>query len=336
MPEMNSAVSQPVGVSGSFERALREGRFVTTAEVTPPVSTDRAELLAKALPLRGLADGVNVTDGAGARAHMSSIAAAYILQENGIEPIMQFTCRDRNRIAIQNDLLGAAALDLRNLLVLRGDDPKQGDQPDAKPVFDLETKTLLQTAVSIRDRHELPHGRKVTGQAHYFLGAAEAPVDPKPDWQPVGLKIKIESGAQFAQTQFCMDIGVVRRYMERLHEAGVSDDFYFIIGIAPMKSAKSGRWMKKNLFGTIIPDEMIDRMEQAADPVKEGQKICIDYMQQLAEVPGIAGVHIMAPNNDESIPEVISGFGRRQRAVRAKSPAASAKSEPDVTYLGSQ
>jgi methylenetetrahydrofolate reductase (NADPH) len=335
---MNSPGSKPLGISGSFERTLRDGRFVTTAEVTPPVSTDRAELLEKALPLRGLADGVNVTDGAGARAHMSSIAAAFILQESGIEPIMQFTCRDRNRIAIQNDLLGAAALDLRNLLVLRGDDPKQGDQPDAKPVFDLETKTLLQTAVSIRDRHELPHGRKVTGQAHYFLGAAEAPVDPKPDWQPVGLKIKIEAGAQFAQTQFCMDLGVVRRYMQGLNEAGIPDDFYFIIGIAPMKSAKSGRWMKKNLFGTIIPDELIDRMEQASDPVKEGQKICIEYMQQLAEVPGIAGVHIMAPNNEESIPDVISGFGRRNRAVRAKSALApaSASSDPGVSYLGSE
>jgi methylenetetrahydrofolate reductase (NADPH) len=320
---MNKPVSASESISGSFERALRTGRFVTTAEVTPPVSTDRAELLAKALPMRGLADGVNVTDGAGARAHMSSIAAAYILQENGIEPIMQFTCRDRNRIAIQNDLLGAAALDLRNLLVLRGDDPKQGDQPDAKPVFDLETKTLLQTAVSIRDKGELPHGRKVTGKANYFLGCAEAPTDPKPDWQPTGLKTKIEAGAQFAQTQFCMDIGVVRRYMQRLHEAGVPDDFYFIIGIAPMKSAKSGRWMKKNLFGTIIPEEMIDRMEKAEDPVKEGQRICIEYMEQLSEVPGVAGVHIMAPNNDESIPEVISGFGRRNRAVRGASSSAS-------------
>lgn len=331
---MNKPVSQSSTVSGSFKRALEEGYFVTTAEVTPPVSTDRNDLLAKALQLRGLADGVNVTDGAGARAHMSSIAAAYILQENGIEPIMQFTCRDRNRIAIQNDLLGAAALDLRNLLVLRGDDPKQGDQPDAKPVFDLDSKSLLETAVSIRDQHQLPHGRKVSGQAQYFLGCAEAPVDPKPDWQPVGLKVKIQAGAQFAQTQFCMDIGVVRRYMQRLHEAGVPDDFYFIIGIAPMKSGKSGRWMKNNLFGTIIPDEMIERMEKAEDPVREGQQICIEFMQQLAEVPGVAGVHIMAPNNDESIPAVISGFGRHKRAVRAAGQAQKSESG-GFTYLGS-
>jgi methylenetetrahydrofolate reductase (NADPH) len=245
---MNKPVTNEAAVGGQFEAALRSGRFVATAEVTPPVSTERNDLLAKGLPLRGLADAVNVTDGAGARAHMSSIAAAYILQENGIEPIMQFTCRDRNRIAIQNDLLGAAALGLRNLLVLRGDDPKQGDQPDAKPVFDLESKTLLQTAVSIRDRHELPHGRKVAGQAAYFLGAAEAPVDPKPDWQPAGLRGKIEAGAQFAQTQFCMDVGVVKRFTQRLHEAGIPEDFYLLIGIAPLRSAKSGRWMKQSVW----------------------------------------------------------------------------------------
>ena len=194
-------------MASNLQARLSAGDFVVTAEITPPVSTDPAEFLSRALPLKGLATAVNVTDGAGAKVHLSSLAAAHFLVQNGIEPIMQFTCRDRNRIAIQNDLLGAAALDLRNLLVLRGDDPKQGDQPDAKPVFDLETKTLLQTAVSIRDKGELPHGRKVTGKANYFLGCAEAPTDPKPDWQPAGLKTKIEAGAQFAQTQFSEAVG---------------------------------------------------------------------------------------------------------------------------------
>jgi methylenetetrahydrofolate reductase (NADPH) len=324
---------EPV-VPNEFERALREGRFVATAEVTPPVSCERADLLHKALPLRGLADAVNVTDGAGARAHMGALAAASILKENGIEPILQFTCRDRNRIALQSDLLAATTLGLHNLLILRGDDPTQGDQPDAKPVFDLETRTLLQTAVSIRDRGELPHGRKVGGKAHFFLGAAEAPIDPKPDWQPAGLKAKIAAGAQFAQTQFCMDIGVVRRYMRRLHDAGVPDDFHFLIGIAPMRSAKSGRWMKKHLFGTIIPDELIERMEEATDPVKEGQRICIEYMQQLIEIAGVAGVHIMAPNNEEAIPDVISAFGRRYRRQRAIVSDARQLESNELGHLG--
>ena len=189
---MNKPIIGEAGVSGHLERSLRSGRFVMTAEVTPPVSSSRDELLAKAMPLRGLADAVNVTDGAGARAHLGSLTSALMLQESGIEPIVQFTCRDRNRIALQSDLLSVAALNIRNILVLRGDDPKQGDQPDAKPVFDLESRTLLETAVSIRDRGMLPHGRKVGGKAHYFLGAAEAPVDPKPDWKPSGLQAKIE------------------------------------------------------------------------------------------------------------------------------------------------
>lgn len=330
---MNKPVASEVGIGGHFERSLRSGRFVMTAEVTPPVSSDRAELLAKAMPLRGLADAVNVTDGAGARAHLGSLASALMLQENGVEPIVQFTCRDRNRIALQSDLLSAAAFNIRNILVLRGDDPKQGDQPDAKPVFDLESRTLLETAVSIRDRGMLPHGRKVGGKAHFFLGAAEAPVDPKPDWKPAGLQAKIASGAQFAQTQFCMDVGVVTRYTQRLADAGIPDDFYLLIGIAPLRSAKSGRWMKHNLFGTIIPDEMIDRMEKANDPMKEGRRIAVELMEAFAEIPGVAGVHIMAPNHEEAIPEVISTFGRRQRATRGRS-APLAPAVGQFSYLG--
>jgi methylenetetrahydrofolate reductase (NADPH) len=332
---MNKPVATEAAISGQFEAALRSGRFVTTAEVTPPVSTERVDLLAKAMPLRGLADAVNVTDGAGARAHLGSLTSAFILQENGIEPIVQFTCRDRNRIALQSDLLSAAALNIRNILILRGDDPKQGDQPEAKPVFDLESRTLLETAVSIRDRGEFPHGRKIAGKAQFFLGAAEAPVDPKPDWKPKGLQAKIASGAQFAQTQFCMDVGVIERFTRRLADEGIPDDFYLIVGIAPLRSAKSGRWMKHNLFGTIIPDQIIDRMERATDQMKEGRKIAIEIMEAFVEIPGVAGVHIMAPNHEEAIPEVISAFGRRQRARRVKSaPIAPNSADADFGYLG--
>ena len=330
---MNKPTAIGESVGGRFESALRAGRFVMTAEVTPPVSTDLNDLLAKAMPLRGLADAVNVTDGAGARAHLGSLTAALTLQQNGIEPIVQFTCRDRNRIALQSDLLSAAALDLRNILILRGDDPKQGDQPDAKPVFDLESRTLLETAVSIRDRGEFPHGRKVAGKAHYFLGAAEAPTDPAPDWKPKGLQAKIAAGAQFAQTQFCMDVGVIERYTRRLADEGIPEDFYLIAGIAPLRSAKSARWMKHNLFGTIIPDETVERMEKSSDASAEGRKIAIELMQAFAEIPGVAGVHIMAPNHEEAIPEVISTFGRRQRATRSK-PQAQAASVAEFGYLG--
>jgi methylenetetrahydrofolate reductase (NADPH) len=289
----------------TLQKKLTAKRFVITAEVTPPVSFDRADLIAKALPLKGLADAVNLTDGAGARPHLSAVMAAALLAQEGIEPILQFTCRDRNRIALQSDLIAAAAASVRNLLVLRGDDPSAGDQPDAKPVFDLDARQLLDTARRLRDSNELPSGRKVAGKAEFFLGGADSPIDPPAGWEPKGLLAKIDAGAQFVQTQFCMDVGVVRRYLARLAEHGIVDKLSFLIGIAPLRSAKSAIWMKEKLFGTIIPDAIVARMERATDPVTEGRAICVDLIAELCDIPGVAGVHIMAPNNDVAVPEVI-------------------------------
>jgi methylenetetrahydrofolate reductase (NADPH) len=292
--------------ASGLEKAIASGRFVLTAEVTPPVSCDRNDLLAKALPLKGLADAVNVTDGAGARAHLGAQAAATILLANDIEPVLQLTCRDRNRLALQSDLLGAAALGLRNLLVLRGDDPTAGDQPDAKPVFDLDSGALIQTAVGIRDRGELPSGRKVIGKADFFIGAADMPIDPPAGWTPKSLQGKFAAGAQFAQTQFCMDIEVVRRYMARLAEHGLTERIAILIGVVPLKSGRSARWIKEHLYGAIIPDDIVERLEYAGDAAGEGRQICVDFIEQLATVPGVAGAHVMAPNNEAAIPDVIA------------------------------
>ena len=289
----------------TLQDKLRAGRFVMTAEVTPPVTADRGELLAKALPLKGLADAVNITDGAGARPHLGAVISAAMLVEQGIEPILQLTCRDRNRIALQSDLLSAGAAGIRNLLMLRGDDPSAGDQPEAKPVFDLDPRSLLDTARRLRDTGELPTGRKITGRADFFLGSADNPIDPPPGWKPAGLQAKIAAGAQFVQTQFCMDAGVVRRYMARLSEHGVTDKLSFLIGIVPLRSAKSARWIKEKLFGAVIPDAIIERMERASDPAAEGRRICIDIVRELAEVPHVAGVHIMAPGNEATVPDII-------------------------------
>jgi methylenetetrahydrofolate reductase (NADPH) len=290
----------------SLKDKLAAKRFVITAEITPPVSASRDELLTKALPLKGLADAVNVTDGAGARPHLGAVTAAAMLVEQGIEPVLQLTCRDRNRIALQSDLLGAAASGVRNLLVLRGDEPSAGDQPDAKAVFDLDPRELLATARLLRDAGELPSGRKITGQADFFLGAADNPIDPPPGWAPKGLQAKIDAGAQFVQTQFCMDAGVVRRYMARLTEHDIAGKLSLIIGIVPLRSAKSARWIKHKLFGATIPDAIVERMERAADPAAEGRRICLDLVAELAEMPHVAGVHIMAPGNDAVVPEIIA------------------------------
>ena len=290
----------------SLQARLSSGRFVMTAEVVPPISCDPRDLLHKAAPLKGLADAVNVTDGAGARAHMGALAAAAILLNAGLEPILQLTCRDRNRIGLQGDLMGASALGIRNLLILTGDKPSAGDQPDATAVFDLDSKTLSQTAHMIGSEGKLPTGTKVAGALPFLIGAADMPIDPKPDWQPTGLKGKIAVGARFAQTQFCMDAGVLRRYMARLTEAGVLPGLAMLIGVNPLRSAKSAHWMRNHLFGTIIPDAMIERMDKAADPTAEGRRICVEYIEEIAEIPGVAGVHIMAPGNDAAVPDVIA------------------------------
>lgn len=284
---------------------LEAGKFVITAEITPPASSDIEDLLEKALPLRDVADAVNVTDGAGARVHLDAPIAAMTLLQNGIEPILQMTCRDRNRIALQSALLGAAALGIQNVLMLRGDDPSKGDQPEAKPVFDLDSVGLVRTAVAIRDRSELPNGRKLRGRSDFFVGVGDTPVDPPPGWLPKGLQAKVAAGAQFIQTQFCMDPEVVARYARCLADAGVTKRAFLLIGVAPLASARSARWIRDHLYGSIIPESIIDRMDAAADPKAEGRRICVELLEELAEIPGVAGAHVMAPLNESAIVDVI-------------------------------
>jgi methylenetetrahydrofolate reductase (NADPH) len=297
----------------NLQARLESGGFVVTAEITPPVSTDPAEFLSRAMPLKGLVTAVNVTDGAGAKVHLSSLAAAHFLVQNGIEPIFQMTCRDRNRLALQGDILGAEALGIRNMLMLAGDDPKAGDQPDAKPVFDLDSKALLAMADGMRRTGRLPSGTPIAGRLDIVLGAADVPIDPPPGWEPKSLRAKIEAGADFVQTQFCMDVRVVRRYAARLLEAGLRVPI--LIGVAPIPSARSARWMREKLFGTLIPDTIVERLEKAADPKREGRRICVEILRELAETPGVAGAHVMAPMNFAEIPAVIedSGVTRRKR-----------------------
>jgi methylenetetrahydrofolate reductase (NADPH) len=296
------------GDSGGFETKLRAHQFVITAEVSPPLSSDPEHLLQRTMPLAGLADAVNITDGASARAQMSALAAAAILVRHGVEPILQLTCRDRNRIALQGDLLGAAALGVRDLLILTGDDPRAGDQPETKPVFDLDSRKLIETAVAIRDRRELPTGRRIAGHADFFVGVADIPLDPPAGWAPVSLQNKIAAGAQFAQTQFCMDAGIARRYLARLAEAGATERLFVLIGIAPLPSARSALWIREHLPGSIIPDGLVDRLARATDPKAEGKRICLELLHELVQIPAASGAHIMAPHNHSAIAEVIAEF----------------------------
>jgi methylenetetrahydrofolate reductase (NADPH) len=290
----------------NLEEKVRSGRFVITAEIVPPLSAAPAKLLAEAELLKGKVDAINVTDAAAGKTSMSSFGAAAILAANGYEPILQVTCRDRNRIALAGDLISAAAQGIRNLLILKGDDPKGGDQPDAKPVFDLESGQLLALARDLRDKGELPSGRKVEPAPRFFLGAADVPRRPDANWKPGPLLAKIEAGAGFAQTQFGFDLDVVRAYIGRLRDEGITDKLGVIIGVGPIRSAKSARWMNENLFGVHVPDATIQRLEGAKDQAAEGRAICAELIAGLRDIRGVAGAHVMAPaQGPEAIAQVL-------------------------------
>ena len=296
------------GSGGGLAAVLRRGDFALTAETSPPDSADPARVLERVGVLKGLADAVNVTDGAGARAHMSAMACAAILARDGIEPVLQFTVRDRNRLALQGDLLGAAALGVPNILCLYGDDPTAGDQPDAKGVYDLDTRDLLNTARVMRDG-AFPGGRSISPPPGLFIGAADAPRPVDKNWNPDGLFAKIDSGADFFQTQYCFDMDVLRSYMARLADQGVTERAYFLIGIGPLASAKSARWMNDKLFGVHIPEALIARLDGAQDQRAEGRAICTELLQELQHIDGVSGAHLMVPGGEASVARVIEDSG---------------------------
>jgi methylenetetrahydrofolate reductase (NADH) len=293
-----------------LETKIGAGQFVITAEIVPPLSAGGSKLLAEAALLAGKVDAINVTDAAAGRTTMSSFAAAAILAANGHEPILQVTCRDRNRIALAGDLIGAAAQGVQNLLILKGDDPKGGDQPDAKPVFDYESSQLLSVARDLRDLGTLPSGRQVDPPPQFFIGGADVPRRPDANWKAAPLLAKIEAGADFVQTQFCFDLDVARAYIERLRQEGIIERLAVIIGVGPIRSAKSARWMNDNLFGVHVPPATIERLEAAADQAAEGRRICAELIRGLREIPGVAGAHVMAPaQGPEAIAQVLQSLG---------------------------
>lgn len=293
-----------------LSQKIKDGQFAITAELVPPASADKSQLLAEAEHLRGLVDAVNVTDGAGATTTMSSYSAAALLAGAGFEPVLQVTCRDRNRIALTADLLGAAAQGIENLLVLMGDDPAKGDQPEAKPVFDLDSRQVMALARSLRDDGVLPSGKALLSAPQFFVGGADMPIDPPADWQPTSLQGKIDNGAQFTQTQFCYEPEVARRFIGRLREEGITEKVGVLLGIGPILSVRSANWMNENLYGVTIPEATIKRLEGADDVKAEGRKLCAELIQQYREIPGLAGVHIMAPaQKADAVAEAINLAG---------------------------
>jgi methylenetetrahydrofolate reductase (NADPH) len=240
---------------------------------------------------------------------MSSLAAAIHVKQLGVDPILQMTCRDRNRIAIQSDLLGAAAFGIANVLVLSGDGIESGDDPDAKAVFDLDARELLKAVNSMTANGATLSGSELSGKTSFFAGAVDIPVEPGDTWSPLPLRSKAKAGAKFVQTQFCFDIDLLTRYIDRLRDEGLTENLYFLVGLGPLRSADGARWMRKNLQGTIIPEGVVRRLEAARDPRHEGVAICAELIQQAREINGVAGVHLMAPGQHQAIVEAVKLAG---------------------------
>ena len=293
----------------TLEKILNSGDFTITAEISPPLSAGPTELEAKIDLLKGSVHAINITDNPGATAHISSLAGSVIVLNKGIDPILQMTCRDRNRLAIQSELMGASALGIRNVLALSGDPIRVGNQPDAKAVFDINSKTLLSIIEDMNSKGQTMAGRELLTKAEFFPGAAAIVHDPEIDWDPKKLSNKAKAGAKFIQTQFCFDVELLTRYMNRIVESGLSEQLYFIIGLGPLKSDKSAKWMKDKLFGTVMPESIVSRMAQATDQVREGIDICAELIDQFREIPGVHGVHLMAPRNLSAIAPTVARAG---------------------------
>ena len=286
-----------------LQQKLLDKVFVYTAETTPPDASDKETLLKNVMPLKGVADAVNVTDSPGAKVHMSSLTASIILAQNDIDPILQLTVRDRNRLALQGDLVGASALGVNNILCLGGDDPKNGDQPETKIVNDIDSLTLVSTANMMRKEKKFPSGRTIDPSPKLFIGGAEVPTQGKPN--PDKILNKINSGVDFFQTQYVFDAKVLSEYMKVLGDEGILEKTNFIIGIGPFASAKSAKWMNENLFGVDVPEQIIKRLEGAKDQKEESKKICIELIDNFRNIQGVKGVHLMGHRKEEVISEII-------------------------------
>jgi len=314
-----------------LERVLRSGRFAVTAELNPPDSADPEAVYERALVLATVCDAINATDASGANVHMSSVGVCALLTRAGYEPVMQVSCRDRNRIAIQGDLLGAAAMGVRNLLCLTGDGVQAGDQPEAKPVFDLDSVTLLRTARMLRDQGQFLGGRKLEARPHFFLGAAANPFAPPYEFRAAHLAKKVEAGAEFIQTQFCFDVPLLRGFMAQVRDLGLDERAFILIGVGPLRSARTAEWLRSRVPGVVIPDAVVTRLRGVpADRQRdEGKRLCVEIIREVREILGVRGVHVMAYRQEELVAEIIEEAGLLPR--RPGAPAAPAENNQEAT-----
>ncbi|MBC7218198.1 MAG: methylenetetrahydrofolate reductase [Candidatus Caldatribacterium sp.] len=288
---------------------LARGAFVVTAEVGPPKGTDRESIKKKCAQLRGFVDAVNITDNQTAIVRLSSFASCLMVREVGLEPVMQLTCRDRNRIALQSDFLGACALGIENFLCLTGDHQSLGNHPEARSVFDVDSVQLLAIFRRIRDEGVFANGEKVKGEVRAFLGAGENPFADPLEFRVFRLAKKVEAGAQFIQTQAVFDLEMFSRWMEEVRRLKLHEKVHILAGVIPLKSLQALRYMKEEVPGMVVPSWVEERMRKARDPKEEGVRIAVETIEALRKIEGVRGVHIMAVAWESVVPDIVKASG---------------------------
>jgi 5,10-methylenetetrahydrofolate reductase len=322
-------------VQSNLQKVFESGGFAVTGELGPPKGAEPEVIRKKARLLRGAVDAANITDNQTAVVRMSSIAAGLLAHEEGVEPVVQMTCRDRNRLAIQADLLGAWGLGLRNLLCLTGDHQTFGNHPTAKNVWDVDSIQLVKMLADMRDRGVFANGEELEGEPpRFFLGAVESPFADPIQYRPFRVAKKVRAGARFLQTQCIYNMPRFKEFMARLGDLGLLDKVYVMAGLSPLKGPGMAKYMAANVPGIDMPDEIIQRLTQAGQGIDdkaekskawraEGVKLCIEQIQEVREIPGVAGVHVMAIEWEEAVRPIVDGAGLLPRPQPI--PAAAAK-----------
>jgi len=297
--------------NSNLERVLETGNFAVTAELGPPKSADPEVIRNKAKLLKGYANAFNVTDGQTAVVRMASWAACVLQKEQGLDPIVQMTCRDRNRIALQMDVLGAAAVGINNILALSGDHMSFGNHPEAKGVYDIDSIQFIKMLKDMRDEKRFQCGDEIDVEPRLFIGAAANPFAEPFEYRPYRLAKKVAAGADFIQTQMIFNVPRFREYMKRIGDLGLHEKVYILAGVGPIRSLGAARYMASKVPGMDVPDEIVDRMKKTPKEkrAEEGIKVCIEIIQQVREIPGVRGAHIMAIEWEDAIPEIVEKAG---------------------------
>lgn len=300
--------------SGSnLEKLLSRGEFVVTSELGPPKGVDINTIINKVKILKGFCDAVNITDNQTSIVRMSSIASAIKIIQLGMEPIIQMVTRDRNRMALQSDLIGAAALGIKNVLCLTGDHQSFGNHPSSKNVFDVDSIQLIKMFKDMRDEQKFQCGEKMKHPPEIFIGAAANPFADPFDFRPIRLAKKVNAGVDFIQTQLVYNVEKFKEYMKKIRDMGLHEKVYILAGVGPIKSVGMAKYMRNNVAGMDVPIEIVERLKKSEDTKDEGMNICVDIIKEVREMEGVSGVHIMAIAWEEAVPIIVERAGLLQR-----------------------